>query len=409
MNQLFKMAFRDLLRNKRRTLLSMLALGMGLGLLMLMASVVAGETRDAMQSAINLQTGHLQVRVKNYNSAKGSLKWEDLIENPGPIAAQIAALGPVAAATPRLLATGVISQGDQTRGVSVIGIEPESAASNPYRKGLLSGDYLTADDSSGVLVGRALADKFKLKAGDTINLLVNTSNGNVDQQAFTIRGIYTTRTPSVDENTVLMPLAKAQTITQTQGHASVIFILLKDIDQTPVVASALQSGQYEVKNYLQMNDMVSQFEKMANSYMYLLYLIVLGITATVIVNTLVMSVFERTREIGILAAVGMKSSSIMSMFLIESLLLAVGGVIMGLILGGLLVVYSTNIGFYFGNLGASYTGFNIGETIYGYFRIGDAVALSLVAFIITLLAALYPAILAARLEPVDALHGGKLA
>jgi ABC-type lipoprotein release transport system permease subunit len=274
---------------------------------------------------------------------------------------------------------------------------------------MISGDYLTADDSGGVLIGKTLADKFKIKAGDTVNLLVNTSNGNVDQQNFTVRGIYSTRTPSVDETTVLMPLAKAQTITQTQGHASIIFILLKDIEQTQAVASALQSGQYEVKDYQQMNALVSQFEGMANSYMYLLYMIVLGITATVIVNTLVMSVFERTREIGILAAVGMKSSTIMIMFLIESVLLALGGVIMGLVLGGLLVSYAVNIGFYFGNLGASYSGFLIGETIYGYFKIGDAVALSIVAFMITLLAALYPSILAARMEPVEALHGGKLA
>jgi len=409
MNQLFKMAFRDLLRNKRRSLLSMLALGMGLGLLMLMASVVAGEMRDAMTSAINLQTGHLQVRVKNYNPDKVSLKWEDLIENPAPMAAQIAALGPVQAATPRLLASGVISQGDQTKGVSVLGIEPDSAASGPYRKGILSGNYLAADDSSGLLVGITLADKFKLKAGDTVSLLVNTSNGSVDQQTFTIRGIYSTHTPSVDENTVLLPLAKAQAITQTQGHASFIFILLKDIDQTTAVASALQPGQYEVKNYLQMNALVANFEQMADAYMYLLYLIVLGITATVIVNTLVMSVFERTREIGILAAVGMKSSSIMLMFFLESFLLAVGGVIMGLVLGGVLVLYATTIGFYFGTLGATYSGFLFGDTIYGYFRIGDAAGLSLVAFIITLLAALYPAILAAGLEPVDALHGGKLA
>ena len=151
MNQLFKMAFRDLLRNKRRSLLSMLALGMGLGLLMLMAAVVAGEMRDAMQSAINLQTGHLQVRVKNYNPHKTSLKWEDLIDNPGPIAAQIAGLGPVQAASPRLLASGVVSQGDQTKGVSVVGIEPDSAASNPYRLGIISGNYFTADDSGGCL------------------------------------------------------------------------------------------------------------------------------------------------------------------------------------------------------------------------------------------------------------------
>jgi ABC-type lipoprotein release transport system permease subunit len=124
------------------------------------------------------------------------------------------------------------------------------------------------------------------------------------------------------------------------------------------------------------------------------------------INTLIMSVFERTREIGILAAIGMKSSSIMAMFFAESGLLAVGGIAMGLVLGGLLVFWVTNYGIY---IGGDYgiTGMLLGDRIYGYLTLNDTITLTITAFIVTLLAALYPAILAARMEPVEALRGGK--
>jgi ABC-type lipoprotein release transport system permease subunit len=135
------------------------------------------------------------------------------------------------------------------------------------------------------------------------------------------------------------------------------------------------------------------------------YLIVLAITATVIVNTLVMSVFERTREIGILAAMGMRGGRIMAMFLAESSLLAVGGIAMGVALGSLFSAYVQRYGFFIGDFGI--TGILIGERIYTYLTLNDIVTLTIMAFVITLLAALYPALVAAKMEPVEALHGGK--
>jgi ABC-type lipoprotein release transport system permease subunit len=248
-----------------------------------------------------------------------------------------------------------------------------------------------------------LADKLGLKVGDQINLSVNTSNGDIAGQLFTVRGIYSTQTNGFDSTTVLMPLAKAQTITQAENHASTIFILLKDAAQTDAVAAALQSSQYQVLTWTQMNELILQTEDMANSYMVIFYLIVLGVTATVIVNTLIMAVFERTREIGILSAIGMKSRRIMAMFLAESSLLAVGGILMGLVLGTLVVAYFTKYGFYIGNMGI--TGILIGNTIYTDLTLKDTINLTLIAFVITLLAGLYPAVLAARMEPVEALHG----
>jgi ABC-type lipoprotein release transport system permease subunit len=399
-----KMAFRDLGRNRRRSFFSSLALGMGLALLLLMAAVLEGEMRGSMDLSIKLQSGDLQVRSQTYDENKNSLAWQDLVENPEAVAAQIATLAPVKAATPRLFASGIVASGDQTLGVRILGIDPPSAANDPFREGMVSGEFLTADDRQGILVGQPLAENLGLKAGDSLNLLVNTSNGDVDEQAFVIRGIYSTHTPSYDQTTIFMPLAKAQAITQTENHASTIFVLLNNRDQAGAVASALQTGQYQVQTWQQMNELILQTEQFAGAYMYMLYLIVLGITATVIINTLIMAVFERTREIGILAAIGMKGRRIMAMFFAESALLAVGGIFMGLVLGGLMVLYATRVGFYIGDLGI--TGVLFGDRIYGYLTPQAAINLTILAFIVTLLAALYPALLAARMEPVEALHSG---
>lgn len=405
MIQLYKMAFRDLGRNRRRSFFSALALAMGLSLLLLMAAVVKGEMLGAMESSIKLNSGHLQVRAASYNEDKSSLAWEDLIENPAELAAKIADLQPVKIVTPRLFASGIISTSDNTVGVRIFGIDPASEANAPFREGLVQGEFITADDRQGILLGQTLAEKLGLEAGDTVQLLANTSNGDVDEQPFIVRGIYSTRTPGFDESTVFLPLLKAQAITKTENHASTLFILLNDKAEAAAVAAALQSSQHQVKTWEQMNELIWQFEQFADAYMTLFYLIILAITATVIINTLIMSVYERTREIGILAAIGMKGSRITAMFFAESSLLAVGGILMGLVIGGMLVYYATNTGFYIGNTGV--TGILLGERIYAHLTLNDTINLTLMAFIVTLLAALYPALLAARMEPVEALHSGQ--
>lgn len=405
MIELFKMAYRDLGRNRRRTFFSILALGMGLALLLLMAATVNGEMKSAFDTAIKLQSGDLQLRAKTYNESKTSLAYEDLVANPDQIAAQVASIPLVTASTPRLYVSGVVSAGDTSMGVRVVGIEPASNANAPFRDAMVSGQFITPDDRTGLLMGQTLADKMGLKTGDNINLLVNTSNGDVNQQNFTIRGIFNTHTPGYDQTTLFLPLAKAQTLSKTENYASLIFVLLKDKEQTGPVITALQASQYQVKTWLQMNDLVYQTEQLVSSYFILLYLIVLGITATVIINTLIMSVFERTREIGVLSAIGMKSSRIMAMFFAESSLLAVGGIVIGLILGALLVSYATVYGFHIGNLGV--TGFQLSDTIHAYMNPADAIELTVLSFVITILAALYPALLAGNMEPIQALHGGK--
>jgi ABC-type lipoprotein release transport system permease subunit len=407
MIQLFRMAFRDLGRNRRRTFFSILAVAMGLGLLITMASFINGEMSNAMDTTIRLQSGHLQIRAQNYDENKTSLKWDDLIEDPDKVAQQIASLEPVVAASPRLFASGIVASRNQSVGVQIIGIDPDSVTNDPYREGLVSGEFLTPDDREGILIGRPLAAKMGLSVGDQIDLTANTSNGGVSEQVFTIRGIYSTETQAFDNAIVFLPLAKAQAMTQTENHASTIFVLLKDKDQTQAVVNALQSTKYKILTWTTMNEVIIQTENLANSYMSLFYLIVLAVTATVIINTLVMAVFERTREIGILAAIGMKGRRIMAMFLAETSILAVGGILLGLVLGVLVVSYLERNGLYVGNMAVGGGGFLIRDMVYAKFSPDGTINVSIMAFIVTLLAGLYPALLAARMEPVEALRAEK--
>jgi len=400
-----KMAFRNLVRHTRRSVLSALALGAGVALLLLMAAVLEGEMRGSMKSTIELQSGHLQVRVKDYEEDKTSLAWEDLVEDPDVLSAQIAALDVVQLATPRLFASGILSKMDRTVGVRIMGIDPASEANRPYVASMVSGEFLSADDRGSILIGQMLADRLELGVGDSIDVMVNTADGNVDTQSFTVRGIFNTHIPAVDKTTVFMPISKAQAIARAENHASTIFVILNDPEASDAVAGALKTDRYEVRTWQDMNQLLYTTDQFSRAYMFLLYLIVLAITATVIINTLIMSVFERTREIGILASMGMKASHIMTLVFTESGILAVGGILMGLALGGLMVWYASTVGFAIGDMGVS--GMLFGDRIYGYLTLADTVTLSATAFVMTLLAGVYPAILAARMEPVTALRGGK--
>jgi ABC-type lipoprotein release transport system permease subunit len=403
MTQLFKLAYRNLGRNKSRSVLSALAVGVGMALLLLMVSVLEGEMSGALQNTIRLQSGHIQIRPESYEEGKISLKWEDMIADPDQVAEQLKSLPQVIVATPRLIASSILTLSDESKGVQILGIDPDSTANQPFRDGMIAGEFVKADDREGILIGNILADKLQLKVNDKVNLLVTTSNGDVNEQLFTVRGIFTTRTPGYDESTIFMPLAKAQAITATENHASTVFVLLQDSNQADAVAQALQSNNYQILTWREQNVFITQFEDYANAFFIVLYLIVLGITATVVTNTLVMAVFERTREIGILAAIGMKARGIMAQFLAEAALLATGGVIGGLLIGGALVAYFTVYGIYIGDYGI--TGVLFEDRIYAHLTVQNTINLAIVTYIITLIASLYPASLAARMEPVEALHG----
>ena len=400
----FKLAYRNLGRTRRRSFLSGLALAMGTALLMFIAAFFQGEMRSSMETTLHLSSGHLQVRDADYDPDKLSVAWEYLIENPGQVAGQIEALDQVDVATPRLFASGIITvQGDSV-GVEIMGIDPASKANDPYH--IVDGEFVSADDREGILIGYPLAQNLGLKVGDQLNLLVNTADGTVDEQLFTVRGIYSTGTTAYDKGFVFLPLAKAQAFSGAGNHASIIFVLLKDREQADYVAEAIPSQNFQVKTWRELNSLLVLVNDFSDAYLSIINLIILGVTITVIINTLLMSVFERTREIGILSAIGMKGRQIVALFLAEASLLAVGGVTVGSLIGWALSAYFGKVGIYFGDLGMS-ADFLFEDRIYTYLTLESAINLIITAFVFTLLASLYPARMASRMEPVEALHSAQ--
>jgi ABC-type lipoprotein release transport system permease subunit len=400
--KLWMIAYRDLGRNKRRSILTIVAVGLGLGLLITIAGLVAGEIGGALDNSIRLRTGHVQVRAASYEEEKVSLEWEDLLDDPQGLTAQVQALGEARTATPMLWATGILGTRQESVGVQVVGIDPLSEAQAPFREGLTAGQFLDPDDRDGILIGQRLADSLGLTVGDQVSLLVSTADQQPDEAVFTIRGVFWTGVPSYDETMILMPLSKAQAFTRAGDRASTILILLDNREASVAVAGKLMEPGHQVLTWRDMNQLLLTSTEMAAGYMNLINLIVLAVVAVFIANTLLMSVFERTREMGILAALGMKGRQILAMFLLEAATLGLAGIALGLILGGLGVTYLATVGLHVGDVGA--TGIAIGETIYARFELQETISLSMTSLVITLLAALYPAWFAARMEPIDALR-----
>lgn len=400
-----KMAYRNLLRHRRRSGLSALALAVSLALLLFMAAFFKGEMRGAMEDTLRLSSGHLQARDIDYDPDKFSVAWQYLIENPSQVAGQIAALGPVKFATPRLFASGIVSAGNDSAGVQIMGVDPDSDANAPYRDGLVTGEFLRADDRNGILIGYPLAESMGLRVGSPLNLLINTSEGKVDEQSFIVRGIFTTGSSNYDKGIVLLPLAKAQVFSGAGDRASIIFIMLQDREQADAVAAAITGEAFKIETWLEMNELLVLINDFSNAYITILNLIILGVTVTVIVNTMLMAVFERAREIGILAALGMKGRQIITLFLAEAVLLALGGVVVGLLVGWAISTYFGIVGVYIGDIGVS--GMIFSDRIYPYLMLEDVIELTITAFIVTILASYYPARIAARMEPVEALRAEK--
>lgn len=408
MNALLPMwtiAWRDLARNRRRSLLSLVAVTLGLALILTLNGMVIGVVHDTIDNAIRLETGHLQIRSATYEPARLSLDPGDLVREPQSLVARAQSVHGVIAASPVLWLAGIATTaGEEALPIRVFGLDPESAVHAAWRESLATGEFLSADDRSAVLVGRALAKELGLLPGDKLNVAVVNAEGDSVGGDFNVRGLFDTGVPSFDQTVVLMPLAKAQALAGSRDRASAVVVLLERADDADRVAAALQGPGLVTKTWQELNEFLTTGISSFSSLYALLYGIVMLVVATVIANTLLMSAFERVREIGILGAIGARRRHVLAVFLLEAGALAGLGLLAGILVGSLGIAALASHGLYIGGAAAAVKGMALGTSMRAAFAPRSIVWLSGWMLAVILAASLYPAWFAARREPAEALR-----
>ena len=402
--KLWAMGYRDLGRNRRRSIFTMLAVGLGLALLIVMNGYIAGVMGDSLENSIRLQTGHLQLRAPSYEIEEMSLQWQYLLSDADKLAAQAQGIAGVQTAAPVVWARAILNTANESVGLQLHGIDVTSSFYAPVREGLVAGELLTPDDRSGVLMGKRLADDLGLVVGDNVSLTVINASNEPEEAIFTIRGLFNSGVATYDEASVMAPLARVQAFAGTGSRASAVILLLDDQEQAVTVAAALAGPAVNALTWQAMNAFFLDTMQTAMSFYYLLDGIVMLIVAVIVANTLLMAVFERIREMGILAALGMKGRHIMQMMLIEATILSLFGIVIGISLGVLGVMALAQIGIPTGDMATVASNMAIGEVLRARLVPDQIFWLSIWTLVVALLASLYPAWFAARLEPVKALH-----
>ncbi len=401
----WRIAFRDIIRNRRRTFTTLLAVALGLTVILLMAGMLEGVVDSGLRNNIRITTGHLQLRADSYEIDKMSLLSRDLLQDPEALVAQVEALPEVRSVAPVLWTTTVLSTPRESAGLQITGLDPSDAFNEPICEGIVAGDYLSADSRGQVLLGKRLADDMSISVGDRVSLATGNSSGALEEGIFTVAGIFRTGFPSYDQSSVIMPLAQAQAFTGTGDRASSIIIMLNDREDAADVAAALAMPGIGILTWEDMNQFMLQMMQAGGAFYYLIYTIVILVVAVLIANTLLMSVFDRTREMGILSSLGMKQRQIMVMVLLEAVILALVGIAFGLVLGLGAVFYMSKVGFDMGEDTAGLVeGIAFSSKMYPAMAPDQFLILSLMMLGIVTIVSLYPAWVAARMEPVEALH-----
>lgn len=403
--KLWTIAYRDLGRNKRRTIITLTAIALGLALLIVMSGYIAGIMDGALQNSIRMNTGHVQIRSESYEEAKRSLLWSDLLQNPADLVEKTKSIPEIKAATPVLWAGGVLSTLQDSVGIQVNGVDTSSSIYSFLGEGLVEGHVPAPDERGQIMIGLRLAKNLGIGVGSRISLFVGQSEGDPEEGIFTVGGIYNTGIPTYDETTIIMPLSQAQAFTGAGERASAIVIMLNNSEDATRVAGLLQAAGTKLLTWEDLHAFMLVTIQSAMGFYYVMYGIVMLVVAVIIANTLLMSVFERIRELGILSALGMKARQILAMMLLEATALAIIGISFGIVLGSVIVMILARTGISIGESIASVaSGISLGTTLYTKLVPTDIIALSFALLIIILIASLYPARFASRLEPVAALH-----
>jgi len=407
MAKYWKMAWRNLWRNWRRTSIALVAMVLGLILLLFFDGMIKGSDQAIYGNAVRLYGGNIQVHAVGFRAKANRLPLYPLTD-AGTIVQTVRAQPQVVAAAQRINTGGLISSREGAFPVSITAIEPAIEASYSIQAAnVTAGRFLLEGEGDAILIGKGLADLLQVNAGDRVTLLGHSKHETMRQRTMTIVGIYDLKMPELEKRMVFITLPEAQTLYNLRDQATEIAVSLQNVNQESATIAALQAAlpDYEVDSWATLRPEVRDTLQTKLAFTSFFGIFVILIASIGILNLQLMAVFERTREMGVLAALGMKGRQVIGLFLLEGTLIGVLGAVIGGLLGGLLMGLLSQIGIDFSfSAGLGEITALMGDRLYPTVTIGGIISRGLIVVFIAALASLYPAWQAARKEPADALH-----
>lgn len=402
---LLKLAFRNVLRQRRRSLLTALSMTGGYVLCCLSFSLVEGSYGNVIRIFTEDETGHVQIHKDNYLRRPKIYK---TIDDQQVVETVLSQQREIAAFTARVEAPALSYAGDNNSPVQLVGIDTENEwKTTRLRDKLAEGDWIDAPPNSDgyyeALIGRGVADKLDIGVGDEIILISQGADGSIANDLFQVRGIVGNR-KSTDRTKVFVPLAAAQEFLALHGRVHEYSIRLDDIDDATDMAAILGTALPDLKvspwQVVQETFYKSmQADKNGNRVTLgiVLFIVFIGV-----LNTVLMSVLERTREFGVLRAVGSRPLMIMSLITIETLILTALSLVIGLVLALPIIAWFTFVGIAVPepvDIGGVSFGFMTGELSVYVMGLPMLILLGY-AFVVSI----PPGIRAARVAPTEAMR-----
>ncbi len=394
------LALRNLLRNPRRTGITLATMIFGIATLTLLSALNDGWLEQMRDNFILSFTGHVQIHARGFEASQNL---NDHIKAPGEIILLLQDSPDIQGWTQRIRTSGLVSLGGSSAGVQIMATDPEQETWVTHmHRGLKQGRWLNPGTSHDLLLGITVARNIGAEIGDRIVLMAQRPNGEMVSEIFFLRGILETGAPQIDRTLALIPLNAAQAWFEMGESVTDIVIRASSHENTASLQQRfnqeLSSDGYEILAWQDLDPMVRQWLEFSDAYGLIIILVVVALVLTEILNTMLIALHERQKELGIMIAIGTRKSQIFFMLLIEAVMLILLGGALGYGVGGLLVLHLSDGGIDLSYFANAFKFFYMDPVILPLLTLDSATRILGTTLIAALLAGLYPAWRATKIE-----------
>ncbi|HJZ40897.1 MAG TPA: FtsX-like permease family protein [Bacteroidales bacterium] len=404
---IISISWRNIWRNKVRSLVIIAAITIGIFAGVFTWAFYRGMVNQRVQTAIATESSHIQIHAEKYRENPDQ---KFFIKNIDSIAAIILETEGVKAVSGRIMVNAMITSAETGAGVKINAIDPEmeKQVTNTHTK-LTAGDYFAGDKKTPLLIGEKLAEKLSVKLRSRVVLTFQAMDGTLTTGLFRVGGIYKTANSMIDETNVFMKSSDAVKligISPDAGHELAVMLMDNDAERLNLVTGRLKAAfpGLDVAAWREIMPEVSIVEESMDLMMYVFMGVILAALIFGIINTMLMAVLERVKELGMLMAVGMNKSRVFRMIMLETVFLTFTGGVFGVGAGYLISLVFYHKGIDLSRWADAYEKLGYDTIVYPVIEFDIAWQVAIMVLVTGVLAAVYPAMKAIRLKPADSLR-----